>query len=985
MHKRNRRASSLVITLCFLVIISVAVVAFLTQAALNRQLSFSSAGQLRAQMLADTVQQVIVNDLREEIRAGSTNLSSGTNALYFPLTNTTAVPFRNVADTLTNLVKISRAGEALWSGSAYASNGPVRAGLANKVPTTTAAANGRYMKAERWNRPYLLGSTLPPTFVSPDWLLITRNGPVSGTEPAIATLRDRDFANTNAVIGRYAYAIYDIGGLVDINVAGNNLSATNNAHRGRLHQADLSRIPGIASAGAIVDWRSPTTSTNEALLNSPTNAFLKVPTGDQRFISRQDLIQYVQQHPTAATPEALQYLTTFSREVNAPTFRSKTVTASNPVVPGIVRADGEPVMKRRFPLDRLALLTPTATAGTSSPIYEYFGLSRGNPNSPWVYNHGTAGRILTLAEVAQQNRAPDFFEVLKSVIAEGSLGKTAGNPADPSKDTAFRTAHLDANLDRQVIRIGANIIDQYDGDSWPTGIEFEVNGLASLESGIENLPYINRFFNTAYRPEINPDRDELYSWYEFEVWNPHQAPVASPADAPTSLRITATGGEAYSSLRRNSTSSDVKGPVQIFSPGMRWIEFANSLYTEPTLLTGLNSSCDSPSPDSINLSGIFVGTVNIAGISETTDYGNAGAMPQNLPTFELQYKTPGGAWVTYQKMANVLQPNRTGHGGTRYKALSPNRGYYFRGDPRNVRFGAGNGDSIAPGASMRGMDNSTYPFKQNEGKFTVNGPLATNPGWTVLRTAAPTHARLTALANNDASASTSYLDPDGERRIADGGLRGAAENPLEPNNMVARPLVLNRPFRSVGEMSYAFRDEPWKTLNFFSSNSADAGLLDVFSLDDSEVVAGKINLNTRQPAVLESMLAGAARREYTPSDTILSAQTSDVAASLVAATKARPFINKSDLVTSFSSLAIDASWPAIKTEREAVVRALAETGNLRTWNLLIDFVVQVGRFTPTGTKYSDFLVEGERRYWLHLALDRYTGKVVDQQLEAVNE
>ena len=31
------------------------------------------------------------------------------------------------------------------------------------------------------------------------------------------------------------------------------------------------------------------------------------------------------------------------------------------------------------------------------------------------------------------------------------------------------------------------------------------------------------------------------------------------------------------------------------------------------------------------------------------------------------------------------------------------------------------------------------------------------------------------------------------------------------------------------------------------------------------------------------------------------------------------------------------------------------------------------------------IVEGEKRYWLHIAIDRFTGEVIDQQLEAVYE
>jgi hypothetical protein len=74
-----------------------------------------------------------------------------------------------------------------------------------------------------------------------------------------------------------------------------------------------------------------------------------------------------------------------------------------------------------------------------------------------------------------------------------------------------------------------------------------------------------------------------------------------------------------------------------------------------------------------------------------------------------------------------------------------------------------------------------------------------------------------------------------------------------------------------------------------------------------------------------------------------------------------------------------------------VVRALAEPADTRTWNLLIDLVVQAGRYPPTAVQagsipaLSQFDVQGERRYWLHLAIDRYTGKVIDEQLELVQD
>ncbi|MCA1658742.1 MAG: hypothetical protein LC627_05540, partial [Verrucomicrobiaceae bacterium] len=62
-----------------------------------------------------------------------------------------------------------------------------------------------------------------------------------------------------------------------------------------------------------------------------------------------------------------------------------------------------------------------------------------------------------------------------------------------------------------------------------------------------------------------------------------------------------------------------------------------------------------------------------------------------------------------------------------------------------------------------------------------------------------------------------------------------------------------------------------------------------------------------------------------------------------------------------------------------------DTCQARTWNLMIDVIAQSGRYPPTATTLRDFVVEGEKRYWLHVAIDRFTGEVIDRQLEAVYE
>ena len=75
----------------------------------------------------------------------------------------------------------------------------------------------------------------------------------------------------------------------------------------------------------------------------------------------------------------------------------------------------------------------------------------------------------------------------------------------------------------------------------------------------------------------------------------------------------------------------------------------------------------------------------------------------------------------------------------------------------------------------------------------------------------------------------------------------------------------------------------------------------------------------------------------------------------------------------------------IKTRREAALRALSEVGTTRTWNLMIDVIAQSGRYAPGETSLKRFVVSGEKRYWLHVAIDRYTGEVIDRILESVNE
>ena len=78
-----------------------------------------------------------------------------------------------------------------------------------------------------------------------------------------------------------------------------------------------------------------------------------------------------------------------------------------------------------------------------------------------------------------------------------------------------------------------------------------------------------------------------------------------------------------------------------------------------------------------------------------------------------------------------------------------------------------------------------------------------------------------------------------------------------------------------------------------------------------------------------------------------------------------------------------------KRYHEAPIRALVNGTQARVWNLLINVIAQTGRFPASAATASNpmaaFVVEGERRYWVHVAIDRFTGKVLDEQVEEIKD
>jgi hypothetical protein len=203
-------------------------------------------------------------------------------------------------------------------------------------------------------------------------------------------------------------------------------------------------------------------------------------------------------------------------------------------------------------------------------------------------------------------------------------------------------------------------------------------------------------------------------------------------------------------------------------------------------------------------------------------------------------------------------------------------------------------------------------------------------------------------------------------------------------------LVLNRPFRNVGELSYGYHNAS-TSVDFRSAASADAPLLDLFTYNSASPRSGVVSLNTRNPGTLSAILRGATTRDVTSAaispDFMTQVAASTAASSIINdpinGTTAKPILSRTGIPR--LSVAAVGSLGTTEQEQEVIARALAEVTQTRTWGLFVDVIAQSGRYAPAATNISQFVVEAEKRYWLHIAIDRFTGEVIDQQLEAVFE
>jgi hypothetical protein len=1118
--RRNRQSMALILTLAILALLSILLVAFVSTAALDRGATASYSQALPADQVALGGLDQVVSQFQAEITdtALSANYPVTTggvaNNLYIPLVNANAVPQRTAPAAANLATLLSYSGVKLYTSGSGASD------YSSSSLTATPSLNGRSVSTANWNKPQLTTSTA--NFPSPKWILMTRCGPTNGSGLTMANnMANNSALNANYVIGRYAYIVYDTSGLLDANVAGYPSTASTSASgKGLVPWADLTQIPATTGSltqpdiDSLVNFRNATTVTNYAanVANaSTTNGFTRVANGDTTFLGRQDLIKYATTQNTDLAG-ALPYLTTFSRELNGPTWgpvvngtgasyqyatSQYTAGSINPRIPnprvqtggwaranGLLAVAGEPLVKYRFPLDKLALLEKymgtgngSLTASDISSIQQYFGLDLGTnsvgtvdgngpsyrhwtyPTASTTYKHGigsgTSG-IMSLDDVAAQNREPDFFELLQAGMLSGSLGAPGnGNKGRYDQSPAGSNGYPgfidpDDKVTLQILRTGANIIDQWDADSFPTTITYlnpGGTGYINLE-GIEDLPYPLAAYLNFYSPNsgttgttfttpLNPFEFFLY----FELWNPHQMPASPVATSyPTGFRFCPYYNNTYpttsdsfvagfnNSRATNSTGSFVTASWFYYGPSNNntkngaanahapfyltnlaptGIPFSYSPtstitgYREPTLAVPGTPSVTGPAPWNTIACMSLPALTNFPALNAVANQGSAVGFPgANTPTsawqcqyylhmvMPLQWQDAANNWHTYSTFIGMDDPGGAFVPGTGYvvpgftTVNSPTGSLtcqvLMKSDPRTFRFGVSSGlaspDYNVPEAYLlAGASTMTIPVSAGTAPFGAAAPYA-----------------LDMWAANDSATTSKYSDVDGILRWGDArdSIRASTvTSPLFSGTTAGakanRPVILNRPFQSVGELGYVYRDMPWKTLDLSSANSADSGLLDLFTLSEAPVLAGRVSPNSHYPQVLAALISGAT--QASSGSTVSAANALAIGTAMTATSTLTPFASRADIVNNFMTNSAVTGMSTIKTEQEAAVRAIAESANTRTWNFLIDIVAQSGRYPVTAASPDNFVVEGQRRYWLHIAIDRYTGKVVDKQLEVVNE
>lgn len=855
------KGAALMIVLALVVLLTGLALAYFSRATTDRQLAQSSYNDTSADLLARSALDIVIGDFKQEIFSHPTVTPNPPNCYITPV----PYPMPTPAD-IPNLIRYS-------SRNAVASR-------ASNVSSADVSANGRSISAARWNRHYLIPRATPgpgqtwdtiysdpvPSFSPPDWVLVTAQGPTPAPSP-------------NAVIGRYAFAVYDEGGLLDMTLAGYPSWSSCNAptptptpwlvnigRKGIVAFADLSALPAAPSTSLpqsqvdnIVGWRNyaMTQRTFTGFPNpSPSPIF-----GGETNCTKQDFYgSYLLYF--GDPPFGIESLSDKLLASSYPFTSVATYVSNN-------RTD-QALMTRQ------ELLRLRSSLGFSQNVLQYMGTFSRERNRP----------------------APDWPGInLTGALSEGrfnlnNLAMAVPNPADCNIAHGKKKGWQTGKNKNKLCGTPAEVV--------------ELLGLFWVRADVVNCPggHLRCPGNWRYIGNVGgvPDPDATP--------NPHRG-------------------------------------IDCFRGANQQNDFFQILYF------GLFGDCDHNRPDYDNrLAKTFA-----IGASLIDQYDSGEACVGN---------NPGPSWGYGCDMDRRVQSQK------------------YATHTTAIDYGRGNGN-LATAYGME-LNNSVDPTNGDD-------PC-------------------------DASGGNPHRPSPAPVPITGG-----------PNATV----VMNHAFTNVGELGYGIVTSALPTpgasascaptpgptavptLDFSSPNFPNAPVLDLFSynpISSAYPRAGIVNLYTRNAPVLAAILSGtlqtdaAGRANPSPTPVVLQAQAMNAANAIVqetqnvlAGTPAYGPVTQTDLTRAIAARLVAAGaaapgWSGFSTEqKQSIARALAEMGQTRTWTMLIDVIAQTGRYAPDATSITQvnkFIVEGEKRYWLHIALGRDLNPdgsvdVLGTQLEEVIE
>lgn len=850
LHSRDAasKGAALMIVLALVVLLTGVALAYFSRTTTDRQLAQSSYNDTSADLLARSALDIVVGDFKQEIIDNPT------------VSRTNIQPTRYGDASIPNLVRRSYNGDPTSRTS--------------NVSSSTASANGRSISTTRWNSHYLIPRGNPgdtsvnasptPTFVAPDWVLVTPQGPVQAPTPAAV------------VIGRYAFAVYDEGGLLDMNVAGypgwtscsgGTITPTpspwlvNVGRKGNMAFADLTALgtyaPPQNQIDNIVGWRNYATTqrTFTGFPNpSPSPIFPTTDNCDKQNFYGSYLLYFGD--PPFMIDSLLDKLT-----ASLYPFTSAANYAPTPA-PGVGSRTDQAIVTRQ------QLLKLRTSLQFSQNILQYMGTFSRERNRPAPDWSGLAGRL-----------SEGRFNVNNLALVEP-------NPADC------------------VLSHGKKV-------GWQTGKN--KNHLCGDDESIHRL-----FGLFWVRADVVGGLHPVGEWRYIGNRNPLPGPSASPAPIPIGCLI---------------------GPTQQ-NDFFQILDYAL-----------FQAACENSDP---HLDKTFA-----IGASLIDQYDSGEACPSSGKATG----QPAGCdldWRALEMQGSNLQWAKRKN--TTHTTV--------------IKYGHGNGNT----ATAFGMEPN----------------MSSDP------------------TNGDELYDSNYNGDNPHRPTP-------APPPITGGTTPTQ--VLSHALATVGEFGYGINtsDATLPTLKFWDSSTSppfqSAPVLDFFSynpISSAYPRAGIVNLYTKNEEVIAAILSktlktDAAANANPPSPVISAtpyagseAQRAahaivDETTKVLAGIPTVDTVQQADLTRAIAGRVANRAFTDVSTlatndeTKAAVVRALAEVGQTRTWNLLIDVIAQTGKYKPNSDlSGSNFVVEGEKRYWLHIAVGRDLNAdgsvdVLGSQLEEVIE